>query len=216
MAIRDHTLDEKIIEAATREFLEHGFQHASLRKIATRAGITTGALYTRYRNKDVLFASLVESILEEMRQSWEPMSRVYQRAKNDPEKILRAIRQEEGIYLELLFRHYDQCILFFCRSEGSSVRRALDARMTEKARETARYFRDMARNEAELQGIEFILSEQMHYFRQILDRGLTRDRAMACMKTVERFLEAGWQALFREMTETTADPAESEETEEKL
>lgn len=38
MALRDRSLDEKIIAAARDEFLEKGYMGASLRKIAERAG----------------------------------------------------------------------------------------------------------------------------------------------------------------------------------
>ena len=51
MAIRNFELDKKIINAANKEFLKEGFKKASLRRIAQTAGITTGALYTRYKNK---------------------------------------------------------------------------------------------------------------------------------------------------------------------
>ena len=43
MAVKDHSLDDKIIRAAEAEFLEHGFVAASMHKIAERAGVTTGA-----------------------------------------------------------------------------------------------------------------------------------------------------------------------------
>ena len=44
MAVKDHSLDDKIIHAAEDEFLEHGFVAASMHKIADRAGVTTGAV----------------------------------------------------------------------------------------------------------------------------------------------------------------------------
>ena len=59
MANRDHSLDDGIIQAAYSEFLAYGFQKASLHKIAEKAGVTTGAIYTRYKNKDALFACLL-------------------------------------------------------------------------------------------------------------------------------------------------------------
>ena len=34
MAVKDHSLDDKIIKAAKEEFMEHGFRKASLHKIA--------------------------------------------------------------------------------------------------------------------------------------------------------------------------------------
>ena len=56
MTNRDHSMDDGIIQAAYSEFLAYGFQKASLHKIAEKAGVTTGAIYTRYKNKDALFA----------------------------------------------------------------------------------------------------------------------------------------------------------------
>ena len=63
MANKDHSLDDGIIQVAYLEFLAYGFQKASLHKIAEKAGVTTGAIYTRYKNKDALFASLLQDFL---------------------------------------------------------------------------------------------------------------------------------------------------------
>lgn len=56
MALRDHSLDDKITAAARKEFLDKGYTGASLRKIAEQAGVTVGAIQTRYKSKDELFA----------------------------------------------------------------------------------------------------------------------------------------------------------------
>ena len=72
MANRDHSLDDGIIQAAYSEFLAYGFQKASLHKIAEKAGVTTGAIYTRYKNKDALFASLLQDFLRRCRFSLPP------------------------------------------------------------------------------------------------------------------------------------------------
>ena len=42
MAFRDHSLDDKIIIAAKKEFSEKGYSGASLRRIAEKAGATVG------------------------------------------------------------------------------------------------------------------------------------------------------------------------------
>ena len=72
MANRDHSLDDGIIQAAYSEFLAYGFQKASLHKIAEKAGVTTGAIYTRYKNKDALFASLLQDFFETMQVLFTP------------------------------------------------------------------------------------------------------------------------------------------------
>lgn len=50
---------EKIHAAAKQEFLENGFQRASLRRIVKAAGVTTGAFYGYYASKEALFEALV-------------------------------------------------------------------------------------------------------------------------------------------------------------
>ena len=44
MALRNHSLDEKITASAMTEFSEKGYTGASLRKIAENAGVTVGAI----------------------------------------------------------------------------------------------------------------------------------------------------------------------------
>ena len=50
---------EKIIEAATRIFMEHGYFNTSTADIATAAGISTGSVYAYFEDKkDILLACL--------------------------------------------------------------------------------------------------------------------------------------------------------------
>ena len=49
----------RIFSAALQEFLEKGFQSASLRNIVKMAGVTTGAFYGYYKSKEELFEALV-------------------------------------------------------------------------------------------------------------------------------------------------------------
>ena len=48
-------IEEKIIKATINFIRTNGYQTVSLRKISQAAGVTTGAFYKRFRNKDVLF-----------------------------------------------------------------------------------------------------------------------------------------------------------------
>ena len=57
MAKPDHSLDPLILASARREFLEKGFEKASLERICENANVTTGALYKRYSGKEELFAA---------------------------------------------------------------------------------------------------------------------------------------------------------------
>ncbi len=54
---------KKILESAMAEFLEKGFMNASLRTIAANAGLTTGAMYRHFKDKDALFCALVDDAI---------------------------------------------------------------------------------------------------------------------------------------------------------
>ena len=57
---------EKLLKSALAEFSEKGYMKASLRKICADAGVTTGALYFFFRNKNDLFAAIVDHPLKEL------------------------------------------------------------------------------------------------------------------------------------------------------
>ena len=52
MANRIEGYDEKIISCAQKEFLEKGYNEASLRNIAKAAGVSTSTMYTRFGDKE--------------------------------------------------------------------------------------------------------------------------------------------------------------------
>lgn len=51
---------ETLIESAKKEFLEHGFQNANLRRISSESGVSTGSIYTRFVDKAGLFSAVVK------------------------------------------------------------------------------------------------------------------------------------------------------------
>ena len=55
---------QKIKQAALEEFYEKGYVKASLRTICNRAGVTTGAMYFSFENKEDLFRAILEPLVE--------------------------------------------------------------------------------------------------------------------------------------------------------
>ncbi len=55
-----------LIKAAVAEFHEHGFEKASLRRICANAGVTTGAMYFFFENKEDIFAEAVSPVMKKV------------------------------------------------------------------------------------------------------------------------------------------------------
>ena len=60
------TTKDNLIAAATIEFANKGYAHASLREICSRAGVTTGALYFFFKSKDDLFRQVIAPFASEL------------------------------------------------------------------------------------------------------------------------------------------------------
>lgn len=66
MAKADQSIDPRILERAKEEFLELGFEKASLKSICEKAQVTTGALYKRYSGKEDLFRAVVADTVTDL------------------------------------------------------------------------------------------------------------------------------------------------------
>lgn len=53
-------LTERLLDAAAAVFAERGYDRAAVAEIARRAGVTTGAIYSRYSGKDELLLAAVD------------------------------------------------------------------------------------------------------------------------------------------------------------
>jgi len=66
----------EIQEAASKVFMLKGYNSATMEDIATRAELTPGAIYTYFKSKEELFASLLEIPLMSL---WENIKKAYDR-----------------------------------------------------------------------------------------------------------------------------------------
>ena len=66
MSTPDKSIDPRLLASAEAEFDKNGFIKAELKTICENAGITTGALYKRYKGKEELFCAVVDGIVSEL------------------------------------------------------------------------------------------------------------------------------------------------------
>ena len=64
MSVRDTSIDPRLIRSARKEFKKKGFIKADLKTICDNAGVTTGAVYKRYKGKEELFCEVVKDTID--------------------------------------------------------------------------------------------------------------------------------------------------------
>ncbi|MBE5872632.1 MAG: TetR/AcrR family transcriptional regulator [Lachnospiraceae bacterium] len=63
MSVRDTSIDPRLMDSAREEFLKNGFIKSDLKTICDKAGVTTGAVYKRYKGKEELFSAVVSDVV---------------------------------------------------------------------------------------------------------------------------------------------------------
>lgn len=132
-----------------------------------------------------------------MKVMFAPVAKEYEKAmlSAKTEDILSAINSEEKIYFELLASHYDDCTLFFSRSDGSSVETMLNDLMEQKTQQTVDFFFRVYGKKPNADAIRLIMGSQFWNFRQLLDKCPDEDRMFACLRSILDFTNAGWRQL---------------------
>ena len=81
----------RLIEAASELIGERGFDGTSLEEIARRTGMTRGAIYGNFRNRDELFLAVVESRWQPITPQFETGATYAERMRRLGEAIIQAL-----------------------------------------------------------------------------------------------------------------------------
>lgn len=197
MANRDHSLDSGIIEAAKKEFLEKGYNGASLRKIAEQAGVTIGAIRIRYRTKDDLFQSLVQPFMSAVDITFRQLKDEYFSVEfNEPIAHLKTAMQDEtNAMLKLIFEHYEEAVLLLCRSDGSRLESFFEQLVERKITESLLFFRQYHIMGMKENVFRLLIFAQYNSYRQIVSEGFSEETARESMETAMLYHIGGWTAL---------------------
>ena len=104
------------------EFMDKGFQGASLRQIVKNAGVTTGAFYGYFSSKEALFASIVEphaaALMGRFMEAQTSFSELPE--QEQPEHIGLESSQCVRWMLDYICDHREPVKLLLCKAEGTS------------------------------------------------------------------------------------------------
>lgn len=193
-----------LLQCAKKEFMEKGYSKASLRSICKEAGVTTGALYFFFQDKDDLFCSLVsDSLMRIMELIKEHQQFEENEAK---EEILSSNHdmESERILVEVLvhemYQNRDEMLLLVNGAQGSSLENAVDRIIDEMDAHNLH----LARATCQELGIPMLEENLVHWmshnqidmFLYMLKHIETEEQALVFGRQAMTYLVTGWFALF--------------------
>ncbi|QIB68735.1 TetR/AcrR family transcriptional regulator [Aminipila butyrica] len=120
MAKPDRSIDPRILESAKNEFLTHGFEKASLKTICEDAGVTTGALYKRYKGKEDLFCAVVEDTVIAL-EDFVTKRSAAQPSELSDDTLIQAWEMNESMltWFQFLYSYHDGFVLLISGAAGT-------------------------------------------------------------------------------------------------
>ena len=195
---------EKILHAAKQEFLEKGFAGTNVRAIAQKAGVTTGALYNLFKNKDGIFEALVSGVFEEFLNIL-AHNDVFEAKKfgmktGELSAITELSQRRFLRMIDFFYAHWDAMKLIVCCAKGSSCEHIFDKAIDLMEKETLRLLQldgvTMSRRKKFF--IHVMVTSHFENLKEIFYHDLTKAEAVEYALDFNAYHCAGWKQYWME------------------
>lgn len=202
---RDKTIShEKIMKAAMREFLEKGFEQASMKAIADEVGMTAAALYRHCDSKQDLFAALVQPAVDQLN-SWKArhISSSYEALEQDDVPLMWNFEDEMNdarVVLDVMYQQPEAFRLLLCCASGTPYENCVHDMMEECTDEMMRFLeicqahgirgRKVQRDE-----MHMLVTAYNAALLQPIEHGYDKADAERYLKTIVDFFTPGWRMI---------------------
>lgn len=202
MSNEQNTLN-RINEVAKKEFLEKGFQGASLRNIVKDAGVTTGAFYGYYKSKEELFEAIVDDKYQHIMnmyvstqdefKSYEPA-----RQQNLMGKVSGDCLQD---MLEYMYEYEDEFLMLLTASTGTKYENMIHEMCEVETKATYDFIKVMEADGRKIKPIDPMLIHVLvsgmfgGFFELVIHRDKIKD-AKGYLTQLRQFYTSGWSHLF--------------------
>ena len=128
MAKRTEGFDEAILQCAKQEFLENGYEDASLRTIAKNACVSTSMIYTRFKDKQGLFEALISPAADKLLAYMQTYFHEFENLDAGTQVEQRIDYAERGYdgFLDILYENFDEFKLMITSATNGISRRYLE------------------------------------------------------------------------------------------
>lgn len=198
----DKETRKKLLGSAKQEFLEKGYMKASLRTICRNVGVTTGALYFFFQDKEDLLKQLVEEPLKglisimESHFSEEMGIESAMISIQDDSKDIKAAKE----IVHFMYQHYDIFQILLAKSQGSVYENITsqfaDGIENHYNRLLDRLSAEFGIQKPEHYMIRWLSRIQIDAFVHLLIHERDEERAVKHIEKIVVYLLSGWNGLF--------------------
>ncbi len=189
----------RILACAQAEFSQKGFMRASLRSICKNAGVTTGALYFFFKDKEDLFASIVKEPLERVNAillMHYQGQRIRMQASVLAMEDFTLCSDKWEQLLPVLYEYREQFLLLLTGAQGSAFETIRDSFVAIEQKENELLVHEMMRRfhiqSVDASVIRWISQLHVEAFIDIVVHRATQSEAFDYLHQIFPYLASGW------------------------
>lgn len=199
---KDKTATHKrLYECMRREFIEKGFEKASLNNIAKQAGITPAGVYRHYASKEAMFEALVKPVVDDFYRICDEYMKLM--TEDDVKyHIANNFACFEDDIFDYIYEHFDEFKLLVVCSKGTKYEDFFEL-LVKMEEESSVHMINMLRKT----GYECpIITPEQHHIAasmymtgmyEIIRHDMPREKAVECIRFTYDFYDAAWRGLLK-------------------
>ena len=194
----------KILRTAKQEFLDKEFAGTNVRAIAEKAGVTTGALYNLFDNKDGIFEALVSGVFDEFLNTMSHSDLLelqnFGMKTSDLSAIIELSQRRFLRMVDFFYDNWDAMKLIVCCSKGSSYEHIFDKAIDVTERETLQWLKqDGVKMSRRIRFfIHVMVTSHFENLKEIFYHNLKKSEAVEYILDFNIYHCAGWKQYWME------------------
>lgn len=197
-------VSERILSCATEEFLEKGYSDASLRTIAAKAGTTTGSIYSRFKDKEGLFAAIVGPVAEYMMNLFVKTQEEFHAVEPErqPKEMDDYVMSGMDEMLDYIYDNFTVFQLLLEASYGTKFQNFVEQLAEVEAEYTYKFmevihFQNEEENEVTEEFIHIMTRALFDSMFEVVRHKMEKETARKYVHMLEKFNYAGWNTILK-------------------
>lgn len=183
---------ELIIRAGKQEFLKYGYKGASLRNICKQAGVTTGAFYFQFENKEQLLDEILRPVITYF------SAMVQESTMKEFEGESSSADGDEQM-LEMLWNYKEECQILLEGTAGTAYEKVFEELQEGLRQGFLLFFGKYGISDVDEKLLDVIVRMRVESYLTIIRKEYTLEETKKLARQIGIYCDAGFEALVRQL-----------------
>ena len=186
--------EQKLIKSGKEEFLKKGYAKANLRDICKNAGVTTGAFYFSFENKEALLSAILAPVITDYEKMCSTFAR---REEDDP----TTADDNERQMMEYLSEHRTEAIILMEKSAGSRYEKFRPQISQQMQAAFTSYFTKFMGSTPDAELVRILVTMRLQGYMELIKGDYTVEERVRLAREIGIHADAGTTALIKYLKE---------------